>query len=98
MKLSKLEALVKLMRDHATNNGVEDPNVEFYDGFSRAELEIVTKSSTFIEMELKESLLVPGEINNHVCFGVKNVDLAIMKGQRIVQKGDYHLPLYLVSK
>lgn len=83
MKLSTLEKLVAAMRQRASDNGVADPNVEFYDSDRHAFITALTSDRVYVNMDV-----VPGTeriLREHTvtCDG----DAA--------KRGDYAIPLRL---
>lgn len=84
MKLSALEMLVAAMRSKATDMGIADPNVEFYENDRAAILAAHATGVAFMNMEVEPDVL-ENSLREYV---------VLSDGDK-AQRGDFAIPLQL---
>ena len=82
MKLSTLEALVKAMRERASANDVDDPNVEFYENNCPQFAATLQNGNAFVNFDIDEEVT-----RETLCRHTVTSDGSAAK------RGDYAIPL-----
>lgn len=82
MKLSTLEALVKAMRERASANDVDDPNVEFYETNCLDPAATRANGNAFVNFDIDEEV-TRETLRHHT----------VTSDGSAAKRGDYAIPL-----
>ena len=82
MKLSTLEALVKAMRERASANDVDDPNVEFYENNCPQFAATLANGNAFVNFDI-DGEVSRDTLRHHV----------VTSDGSAAKRGDYAIPI-----